>query len=207
MKERPILFSPPMVRAILFAARKTQTRRLFKHNITELEIDKIGYTTFTPDGHISIRGKRQVDGGGYAEWFVKCPFGQTDDQLWVRETFCQDTSDGKSHFYVYKADYPDYPMGSATWKPSIHMPRIASRISLQITTIRVERLQDISREDAIAEGVFYHTGLEGYSTDEEGRNFHASDPRISYCKLWCSIHSPESWDLNPWVWVIEFKKI
>ncbi len=189
MKESPVIFSTPMILAIL-DGRKTQTRRIVKG---------FARTLCAPD--MFTQKYVAMPENGF------CPYGYAGDTLWVRETFCQDTSDGKSHFWVYKADCPDYPMGSSTWKPSIHMPRAAARIFLEITALRIEPLQDISREDAIAEGVFDSDAFEGYCTDNDGRNFHASDPRISFCKLWCIIHSPESWDENPFVWVIDFKKI
>jgi len=207
MKERPILFSTPMVQAIL-KGRKTQTRRIFKHGISGVEIASIGYTIFTPPEHISMRGKVKFedDGYSYAEWFVKNRYGQGGDHLWVRECFGWNPGFPDGIAAYYRAD-PGHEYEDVRWKPSIHMPRIASRITLEVESVRVERLQDISRDDAISEGVYYSEHLQGYCTDDDGRNFHYSDPRISYAKLWCAINGPESWDENPWVWVVEFKRI
>lgn len=228
--ERPIIFSTPMVRAIL-DGRKTQTRRVFKHNITQIEIESIGYSTFTPEGFISMRGKRKIDAEGYAEWFVKCPYGMPGDRLWVRETFarvCYDpsgTCDGwgcKHCKFQYKADTPtskfpgewpnDWPSKDVPcrWRPSIHMPREASRICLEVKSVRVERVRDISDKDAIAEGVEWY-----------GKNFHENPvfkdyslqtvdgfgwctPQRSFRSLWERINGTTSWTENPWVWVIEF---
>ena len=166
MKERPILFSAPMVRAILSGA-KTQTRRIIKPQPIDSADDPIGAYT--------------VDGG--RSW--RCPHGRPGDRLWVREAFIHEP-----------ADY--------CWKPSIHMPRWASRITLEITDVRVERLQDISEADAVAEGCepirpeLVQDGMivrQGRSAVEEFR------------LVWEQIHGGGSWEKNPWVWVIKFKKL
>ena len=133
-------------------------------------------------------------------------YGCTGDRLWVRETFYNDANAGEPPVWVYLADNPDYPLHDGShWKPSIFMPRAASRILLEVTDVRIERLQDIRQADAKAEGIFFDDNHDGYVTDTDGANFHYSDPRISFCKLWCGINGPESWDANPFVWVITFK--
>lgn len=159
MKEKPILFSGDMVRAIL-SGKKTQTRRTVKDSIHGM------CETLLPDSMI----------------LPLCPYGKVGDQLWVRETF------GKLYeLFVYRSDYPPGgkpPVKGWKWKPSIFMPRAASRIQLEITNIRIERLHDITNEDAMAEGV---SGC------------------IEFSALWKSINGPASYYDNPWVWVINFK--
>ena len=183
MKERPILFSAPMVRALL-AGTKTQTRRAFK----------------TKNGGVwpnanDLPGMRQI--------LRSCPYGQPGDRLWVRETFCKII--GQSGGWIetdYQATYTHGDRLGDTlgikkrWTPSIHMPRHASRITLEVTGVRVERLQDISEADAIAEGVRNSLHLPG------GRF-----ARENFEHLWWTIHGDGSWESNPWVWVIEFKRV
>lgn len=190
-KERPILFSGEMVRAIL-EGRKTQTRRIVKpalRNDTEMRFFQDEQPTYL------------------------CPYGKAGDLLWVRETWAEicynecgcDGGECLDHGFVYKADTPNdkYPGEwpneflpeevPCRWRPSIHMPRSASRILLEITDVRVERLQDISEEDAKAEGVeWMHSLLE---------------PTESFSELWQSINGSESWANNPFVWAITFKRI
>ena len=192
MKERPILFSAPMVRAIL-DGRKTQTRRIvnkkhlpFLANITGNFLD--------------------------GKWNQRpLPYGKPGDRLWVRESFNHD-----GNHYIYAADLNDAGVQkwAAKWKPSIHMPRSASRILLEITGVRVERLQDISEEDAIAEGIsrvpFRPCDgwpiCDGYMVGkDDGVTGLAAKASTAYKKLWESINGPGSWDLNPWVWVVELK--
>lgn len=182
MKERPILFSGPMVRALL-AGTKTQTRRVVKPQ---------------PAGEWAVPGK------------TACPYGQPDDRLWVRETWMDLQGTG-----VQLASKSRYAYGADTiagswddecriayglkWKPSIHMPRAACRITLEITGVRVERLQDISADDARAEGCPDKPvpGAEQASVDAFARQW--------YGDLWEQINGPGSWDANPWVWVVEFR--
>lgn len=201
MKERPILFSGPMVQAIL-KGRKTQTRRVVK--------DKHGLLDrYTPTGEmLDYYGNGQTWGARLADTtcVIPCPHGRPHDRLWVRETFYSD-----EHGVRYRADHHVSPMG---WKPSIHMPRSVSRIDLEISAIRVERLQNISEADAAAEGVRFDQGWDeepGYGfldyskTDDENYSF--TDPRDSFRTLWQSINGKDSWNENPWVWVVEFKKV
>lgn len=211
--ERPILFSGAMVRALL-AGTKTQTRRVVKAQ-PEAEHDGEpywfvgGYRAWTYRSTSDVLRK-----GGNA---LLCPYGATGGRLWVRETFCDDwmTTDG----IYYRADggLPgDMVDAGCTWRPSIHMPRAASRITLEVTGVRVERLQDISEADAIAEGI------EGFELPECGGRFWLDyrltdaeagcspalkSPVDSYRWLWESINGPGSWDANPFVWVVEFRKL
>lgn len=183
MKERPILFSGEMVRAIL-EGRKTQTRRVVKMPPFDSSDETLGsYLIAHMDG---------------------CPYGQVGDRLWVRETwaYCP-----YRNCFFYRAD--NFPEDKFKWKPSIHMIRAASRITLEITGIRVERLQDISEEDAIAEGiqknpVQFDTRL-NYPAGSSAAGWH--NPKNSFRSLWRSINGKDSWELNPCVWVIEFKQI
>lgn len=200
MKERPILFSAPMVRALL-AGIKTQTRRVVKFNDRLGRWDADGFYQVQPDTIAkALWNERSI------RWNIACPYGQPGDRIWVRETWRSNTDGG----FEYKAD--GGPMQSAftqifddilkrKWKPSIHIPRIASRITLEITDVRVERLNDISAEDALAEGITLHS--DHYNKPRDSRY----GPVATYQDLWETINSPGSWDKNPWVWVIEFKKV
>lgn len=184
MKERPILFSAHMVRAIL-DGRKTQTRRPVKN---------LGFVTGI--GHV-LNGSDDR-----SEWPDFCPHGKLGDRLWVRETWSQHPQFADIAFRADGEEFEDSDGFTwiPKWKPSIHMPRKASRIDLEITGVRVERLHDISEEDAIAEGVQItdeHTGC----ADDIDSHAHA------YKFIWESINGKGSWDLNPFVWVVEFKRI
>jgi hypothetical protein len=223
MSDKPILFSAPMVRALL-AGTKTQTRRgnhlerLRRFGpITEFgRSDTNGY-----DWHFRDKGMRWHD-LRHAELLNALPW-QTGDRLWVREswnwTSIKDLAPGETigrtveecckanggfacpcgDGIVYTAtnanQHPEY--GKALWKPSIHMPRWASRLTLTVTDVRVERLQDISREDAIAEGVQW----QWRQRDEDGEYSvtGATNPVIAYRELWNAINGPGSWESNPWV--------
>jgi len=197
MKERPILFNAPMVRALL-AGTKTQTRRIVKPqpemNGRWMEWRNGKGVLITEQNtawHPFDKGFRRA----VSEYPHFCPYGQPGDRLWVRETFAlPDRRADNLPAWVYAADYADRPQHA--WKPSIHMPRTASRITLEITGIRVERLQDISEADAIAEGCENSLHLPG------GRF-----ARENYAHLWWTIHGDESWEANPWVWVVEFKRL
>ena len=196
MKERPIIFSSEMVCAIL-KGEKTQTRRVIKPQ------PKVIHALYS-DASIEtncIFEKRE-------DQRIHCPYGAPGDELWVRETWNVLNSDGCSprditpqpDRVVYKANEDDqYPF----WRPSIFMPRWASRIQLLITDVRVERVRDISVEDAYAEGVrnpFYGRGT-------VGGDF--SVVNVMFQDLWNSINAKRghSWESNPWVWVIEFEKL
>jgi hypothetical protein len=201
-KERPILFSAPMVRAIL-AGTKTQTRRVFKPE----------RMTWAADGRYqthSMRSGRMVETGSGPfhpnDWLHYCPYGAPGDRLWVRETWqhidggpIYDAAGGVMDSHdpetIYRADHPNR---YGRWRPSIHMPRWASRIDLEVTGVRVERLQDISEVDAIAEGA-----PPVLVPPDGGSMPHAEGFR----DLWESINGDRSWAENPFVWVIEFKRI
>lgn len=230
VKERPILFSGPMVRAIL-EGRKTQTRRVIKPK-HEFFVDD------GQDGTNRVYHPCYVTGEPEPEEIL-CPYGSIGERLWVRETFRQ-TIDNKSLYVVqYQADqaircalYDNSgegdPVGTGAhkdplqgvgkpgppYKPSIHMPRWASRIMLEITGVRVERLNDISEADALAEGI----ERRNVSWNPEAQEYKyygwlekldqwSCSPVYSYESLWESINGVGSWAVNPWVWVVEFKRI
>lgn len=197
-KERPIIFSAPMVRAILDGT-KTQTRRVVKQQIVQDERFIGGFKLIGPGG------VETAIAGPLASFLS--PYGPPGDRLWVRENFFpiypQDLTynGGRPIEYDYAATYQHgYRLGDLIgkkkkWKPSIHMPRIASRITLEITGVRVERLQDISRGDAMAEGCPFQNMADG------------PNPCNWFAGLWGSINGTESWQSNPWVWVVEFKRM
>lgn len=201
-KLRPILFSTAMVQAIL-DGRKTQTRRVVK-NPENYYMDEMldGLWPYKSIGNPA-----------------KCPYGQPGDILWVRETWCyvmlfhaHDLLEGSrdSNLYVYKTSFHEDWMEYAKekygykWKPSIHMPFAAARIFLRVKNVRVERLQDISERDAVAEGI-----MNVYIHYYVGDKFviPKDNPINSFRSLWQSINGSESWEANPWVWVVEFEPI
>lgn len=183
MAERPILFSGAMVRAIL-AGTKTQTRRVVKPG---------RLVRFTKDV-IELRGD--------PAW-LPCPYGRPGDRLWVRETWGYNPDfPGLLGHACYRAD-AGHEHDGIRWRPSIHMPRAASRIMLDVTGVRVERLQSITNRDALAEGIVATHG--GYGLPD-GSHFHCDAPSISYTSLFESINGPGSVEADPWVWVIEFKR-
>ncbi|SQJ22228.1 Uncharacterised protein [Serratia rubidaea] len=196
MKERPIIFNSEMVRAIL-DGRKTQTRRV----VTKSSASILSLLEHYPHKNYSLH----------------CSLGQPGDRLWVRETWMPDAPRdgtwGDVEFYgckgsplsmiplryrtpehcIYRAGWDGHEM--VGWTPSIHMPRWASRITLEITAVRVERLNDISDVDATAEGCS--------TTDMKSGDCLAD----VFARLWSSIYGTDSWGANPWVWVIEFKRV
>jgi hypothetical protein len=185
MKARPILMSGPMVQAIL-AGRKTQTRRVLK-----------------PQPGQGLLGPRSEDGrwmigGAISQVLGRCPYGQPGDLLWVRETHY--VAEGMR--VIYRADDPD---ASVRWTPSIYTPRWASRLTLHITDASVERVQDISEEEAEAEGapLWIQDAIPGV-THAKPKGY-----RPGFAELWDSINAKRgySWAMNPWVWVIEFVAI
>jgi len=224
MKERPILMNDPMVCATL-EDRKTHTRRVVK-------LPK-GYE-WTENGYVNV--------GGSQGDIIPCPYGKAGDRLWVRENFRLESefndvkpSDAEGSKVFYPADLVmidgeiinpcDRVFSLAQCRPSIHMPRWASRITLEITGVRVDRLNEISEQDAIAEGV--HTD-DDYPTEsacprchgegthgDVGKNLGWIEVECGECKtakqrfkhLWESINGAGSWELNPFVWVVEFKRI
>lgn len=237
MTERPILFNAEMVRAIL-DGRKTQTRRIVNNKYIDgldflgsqvadeiqTEISVVHVTNCTREDD---KGKQYKYTGllacsseypeeGYIE--IKSPFGMPGDLLWVRETLSKKKWPDY-HYVVYPqvtagTGDEDFNYRGSDYRglvPSIHMPRWASRILLEITDIRVERVQDISEGDAIAEGVrglekTLAGGSDGIEPDS-GYEFAMSiNPRFCFENLWQSIYG-DSWKRNDWVWVVEFKRI
>ncbi|HFF9779734.1 hypothetical protein [Serratia marcescens] len=213
MKERPVIFNGEMVRAILHG-RKTQTRRVMK---AQPESPGFGLRYISESLNNRDTGKyfwSQSDACGINKPRSKpfaCPFGQVGDRLWVRETFMDltgtgiEATTGKFEGFAYRADTPAGSYGDEVrkeyglkWTPSLHMPRKACRIPLEITAVRVERLNDISEEDAKAEGV---APSQHIITPPEALY------RVGFLKLWQSIYGEESWRANPWVWVIEFRRV
>jgi len=234
MNDRPILFSGPMVRAILSGA-KTQTRRIMKPKPDHCHRDILNgnknWYRLLPQ-----LGEKQL----------KCPYGQPGDRLWVRETWgCFDYShdqraiayraDGDDggctwieipkeyhHFGAMgEEDLPQYCPANDKWRPSIHMPRWASRITLEVTEVRVERIRDIDPTDCWAEGmpmerrrdeiphlVEFLSGGKADGLRPKLGPWYTVDPIPEFRKLWNSINAKRGygWDVNPWVWVVSFRK-
>ncbi|MBF0675544.1 hypothetical protein [Pseudomonas sp.] len=234
IKERPILFNGPMVRAIL-DGRKTVTRRVIKlqPDTTEERLRELGAWVegLTISQHLNNAWR-----AGFIP--VTCPFGEPGDRLWVRETWgvishawdeqgnmvdwspdrpatpIRELPFGQGYYSghaIYAADGPMEWAGDddgggeprSAWKPSIHMPRAASRILLEITDVRIERLQDITYEDAVAEGVYRDSSRVWTATDEGGACHKYPEP--AFRDLWQTTGG--DWDANPWVWVVEFRRI
>lgn len=192
MNFKPILFSTEMVKAIL-SGSKVQTRRVVKDKHAPFKISK--------DNQYAM-GLDQL---------LSCPYGQVGDVLWVRETFAKIKSLETGLTYsLPKADFEYYKdkliQGEKVkWKSSIHMPKEACRLFLQIKSIRVEMLNDITEGDACLEGVEL-MDTNRYKDYIDKHNSVISS-RISFATLWQSINGEESWNSNPWVWVIEFERI
>lgn len=222
MKERPILFQADMVRA-LKAGTKTQTRRVVKPQPPAHTHSVATYHYPDPRDHFWAYVNKAENEAEMSSWVYPCPYGQPGDRLWVRESFCpiypQDPhyNGGRPIEYDYAATYThgdrlgDLIGVKKKWKPSIHMPRAACRITLEIVSVRVERLQDISEADAIAEGIERVEDFFGCPCwkcyGEESDVVAPDDPIGSYRSLWESINGPGSWQANPWVWALEFKVI
>lgn len=219
-KERPILFSAPMVRALL-AGTKTQTRRVLKlrpgFDFEERDDGRLWPWAEHPDHEADV--------------WMPCPYGQPGDRHWVRETFFAwgrwetrysakkgrdewhflDMTEGSGRKYLYAADNANYAANLGAnqgrgvypgwWKrPAIFMPRAASRILLEVTDVRVERLQSISREDAQAEGL-KQTATGSWLPGP------CDHPEWAYHQLWDQINGEGTWDTNPWVWAITFRRV
>jgi hypothetical protein len=196
-KERCIIFSAPMVRAIL-EGRKSMTRRIVKPQSTiPRDWQEGGWAKEVKDAVIRSR----------------CPYGVPGDRLWVRETFLVVGEYPKDYRIVYSAsnDGPDAWL-SPSWKPPIFMPRWASRITLEVAGVKVERVRDISEGDAKAEGVeilYRPSGEPVYGSPKCGEipPYWHSAARNAFELLWQSIHGPGSWERNDWVWCLEFRKV
>jgi len=204
MRERGMIFNADMVRAVLNGS-KTQTRRM----LTPRHLELIGLAARSGECYPLESGQQHANSQSYYREF--CPFGAVGDRLWVRETFsvvprtayaasegvqqviCPDDSHEAA---IFRAGW-EHSSGGIRWRPSIHMPRWASRITLEITGVRVERLRDLSEEDAKSEGV----------TPPAGGVLPGWEHRINFRELWMSIYGADNWEANPWVWVIEFKRV
>lgn len=230
--ERPILMSAPMVRSLL-AGTKTQTRRVCKSQPYANGFHFDGHdfqchNDYLPPSAMLMdcrRGGIDYTTSDHEGWAAECPYGQPGDRLWVREAFQADPPIDSTwastawhgcpehaqlseiperyrlpKHCIYRADWTGGEL--ARWRPSIHMPRWASRITLEITEVRVQRLQEISEADAQAEGC----SLECMTPtgNDSGSAIHGPG---GYRALWESINGPGSWDANPWVWAISFKRL
>ncbi|WP_163869541.1 hypothetical protein [Myxococcus eversor] len=209
MRERPLLFSGPMVQALL-DGRKTVTRRLVKER------------HFSPEFHARCPAVGVAQ--SLREFSPPCPYGQPGDRLWVRETWALDDCGADGEQVVWRADraaawreklgdiyYLASDYEPERWRPSIHMPRWASRLTLEVTAVRVDRLHDITEDDAVAEGVERHPEACGWRNYEpepafEHVTYHPT-ARESFASLWRSINGEESWAVNPWVWRVEFARV
>lgn len=197
--EKPILFSAPMIRAIL-DGRKSQTRRVFKGytppncpGVHSCVIED-GYAKFHLDGQLSMHS---------GEW-TKCPY-QVGTKLWVREAFGLDpTTPDKRIKYLYRSSIELRWEKAIKWKPSIFMPRAASRITLEIVGVRVEKLGDITTDDAEAEGAVRWWNSTPLTIGQGRPLLH---PKKAFEALWEFANGKGSWAKNPWVWVISFKKL
>lgn len=135
-----------------------------------------------------------------------CPYGEAGDTLWVKETFTNDAEQGQPPIWVYRADNPNYPLNSGQkWKPSIFMPKKASRITLEIQEVYIEHLHDLTETDAILEGIEHKDGYYKNYTDTKRPFSGESAAFQSYKTLFESINGPGIWEENPLVWVIKFK--
>lgn len=205
MKEIPILFSTMMVQANL-EDRKGMTRRSMKNQFT-LEDDEYWKLYVDAKGALhAIAHWKSNDLPVFPAKSLKCPYGKPGDMLWVRESWQWIEGFGGSGIYVFKTDNNT---NVERWRPSIHMPKEAARIWLEVTNVRIERLQDISEEDAIAEGVKKRPGSDS-STRFDYRHYpyehsYNVDAKVSFRTLWQSINGDDSWVANPWVWVISYK--
>ncbi|HBQ1802296.1 TPA: morphogenetic protein [Klebsiella pneumoniae] len=226
MKERGMIFNSEMVRAIV-SGRKTQTRRIMK---VQPESNQLGLLLITDSTKHSDIGKyhwaeSNATGNHVRSKLFLCPFGAVGDRIWVREGFFPAPlemqsepprktmwniayRDGMQMEKLAPAEYNPTIYNYERWTPSIHMPRWASRILLEITDVRVERLNAISEEDATAEGVPPAGSLlpdyPGTFLTPKG-DF--ATAKVAFQRLWESIYGEEGWKSNPWVWVIEFKRV
>lgn len=224
MKERPILFSGPMVRAIV-TGQKTVTRRAMKHQPCRQPV-------MVPNGGANFwTNPLYIQGAMMGSQNHGCPYGQPGDRLWVRETWLEDPEDDGSWAYTQYmgckgsqlSDIPkrfqkpehcifreNWKGPAMLWRPSIHMPRWASRILLEVTDVRVERLQDIREDQVLDEGIGDHrfdcdrpVEPDGYPACSCGSIGYID----AFADLWNTINGRGAWDANPWVWVVEFKRI
>ena len=228
---RPILFSAPMVRALLDGS-KTQTRRVVKPQPWCNKVDQWLWER-RPGQHIAFHPELDEDYYPGTKLQHVCPYGQPGDTLWARETWaCVETRQSEKRACIsYRAenemsasmllhpkDVPDHSAFDSLrplkrkWRPSIHMPRWASRITLKVTGVRVERVQDIKYEDSIAEGIEDWTNRYPGNKLRCWKNYHdnlpVTIPGVSFQTLWDSINAKRghAWASNPWVWVVELER-
>jgi hypothetical protein len=208
VKERPILFSSAMVRAIL-EERKTQTRRVVSgvNGADQFVEFRDGYAVFTDTILDKFSGSPHL-------FHVRCPYGQPGDRLWVRETWCHSGPPQTPGFVSYRADgeFLDwYRERGSRWSSPFFMPRWASRILLEITGIRVQRVQEIvdSESDCIAEGIEHPAGYSDLWLRYGEPNSACKLAWVSYSTLWDSNNKKRGygWDRNPWVWAISFRRV
>lgn len=237
MKERPILFSSEMVQAILAGrktqTRRTRGLEEINKNPDDWQFEWADFALTKPYRFTqkSTITKKALKNQSFCQAEAKCPYGKRGDILWVRETFTilepEHCMGGMPSRFVYKADCDNtsedarkdyikvgYPY---QWKPSIHMPKEAARIWLKIVKVKAERLQSLAKSDSINEGIMplsmsamqmAQRGQLYYDYSKPKQFFNDGLPPLwSFNSLWCSIHGPDSWDLNPWVWVIEFERL
>ena len=217
--DRPILFSAPMVRAIL-ARQKTVTRRVVKPAageqsrwLTSELLASSPSAVVCSNGTGILGAQMEHPKGGPLAW-VRCPYDSEGNRLWVRETWRL----GGDGVFWYAADMRDWQIARAhPWRPSIHMPRRASRLSLDVASVGVQRLHDITDADAEREGIC------GWSKDGVLFKYGPADdegdgpiwpwrdcprtPRDAFIRLWAEINGQASWDANPWVWRVEFARV
>lgn len=206
MRERPILMTPENAQKC-HDGTKTQTRRIVSVPSWASDEDMLKLAIQRPATGIAYF----VDGMPVRR--LTCPYGVVGDRLWVREAFCLYGVEGSKH-PLYRGQCEEYPSLKPIWKPSLHMPRWACRTVLEITEVRVERLNEISEEDAKAEGVepiqktasHCHQFYKSYRLTGDG-SLCERTAHDAYMTLWESIHGKGSWALNPYVWVISFRKV
>ncbi|WP_063616236.1 hypothetical protein [Enterobacter roggenkampii] len=220
--ERGMIFNGEMVRAIL-DGRKTQTRRIMKPQPTlddfvcPYDGPRGGHIWPSKNHQYALHVERMLqngDGGWEGLASDACHFGGIGDRIWVRETWAE-AGAGAPDLQLYRANYPAHvpthyenvpPAEDVRWTPSIHMPRWASRITLEITGVRVEQLKSISEDEARSEGVARLREC-FWKHYQPGWTQHQLSARGAFATLWDSIYGSGEWDRNPWVWVIEFKRI
>ncbi|MCQ9423424.1 hypothetical protein NRB16_07800 [Pseudomonas sp. LJDD11] len=195
MKEHPILFSGPMVQAIL-AGQKTVTRRAVKPSLASQFDEPRG-----PDDIAAGYPFVETKAGMSVPAALLCPHGQPGDRLWVREAWAEiNVAQAPGEKWIVYRECDNRTDYGGPWKPSIHMRRRDSRILLEVTAVRVERLQDINEQQALAEGVM----LAERDIDPGGNDLSALE---LFGGLWVMLNGMESWNSNPWVWVVEFKRV
>ncbi|TPL40636.1 hypothetical protein [Mesorhizobium sp. B2-4-6] len=189
MTDRPILFSAPMVRALL-GGRKTQTRRVLEAYTPGMHLDRVGPTGWQFTGQ-----------GGLPRIPMRLKYA-AGDRLWVREAFKPVHSADPALGARYRADVD---RDQTIWKPGIHMPRWASRLTLPVTDVRVQRLQEINDDDAIAEGVDQNGATAGHDIDIDG-GWWPGGPKRQYQRLWNHLNEARGfgWEMNPWVVAVTF---